>query len=106
MGNTGIFVLCSIYRFSFWMKPEDITERVMLGVTTLLTVFSQHVISAQSLPPVSYLKVSTFPTHTYFFTSKFKFKFQAIDIFTLLCTCFVFLSLIEFLVVTVIIKDR
>lgn len=43
--------------FSFWMKPEDVTERVMLGVTSLLTIFAQHSISGQSVPPVAYLKV-------------------------------------------------
>ncbi len=44
---------------SFWMKPENMTERIMLGVTSLLTIFAQHAISLQSLPPVSYLKVSS-----------------------------------------------
>ena len=43
--------------FSFWMKPQEVMERVMLGVTSLLTIFAQHAISNQSLPPVSYLKV-------------------------------------------------
>ncbi len=42
---------------SFWMKPEAMTERVMLGVTSLLTIFAQHAISVQGLPPVSYFKV-------------------------------------------------
>ncbi len=43
---------------SFWMRPEAMTERIMLGVTSLLTVMTQHYISVQSLPPVSYVKVS------------------------------------------------
>ena len=45
---------------SFWMSPEAVTERVMLGLTSLLTIFSQHAISGQLLPPVSYLKVPVY----------------------------------------------
>ncbi len=50
-------IIVMVSWFSFWMSPEDVTERVMLGLTSLLTIFAQHAISGQSLPPVSYLKV-------------------------------------------------
>jgi len=41
---------------SFWIKPEAAPARVTLGVTSLLTLSTQHAKSQASLPPVSYLK--------------------------------------------------
>ncbi|KAG8184886.1 hypothetical protein JTE90_016997 [Oedothorax gibbosus] len=70
---------------SFWIRPEAVPARVTLGVTSLLTLSTQHAKSLDSLPPVSYIK--------------------AIDIFMATCTVFVFLSLMEFAMVNVILED-
>ena len=45
---------------SFWIKPEAVPARVTLGVTSLLTLSTQHANSQKSLPPVSYIKVANF----------------------------------------------
>ena len=45
---------------SFWIKPEAVPARVTLGVTSLLTLSTQHANSQKSLPPVSYIKVKIF----------------------------------------------
>jgi Neurotransmitter-gated ion-channel transmembrane region len=42
---------------SFWIRPEAVPARVTLGVTSLLTLSTQHANSQKSLPPVSYIKV-------------------------------------------------
>lgn len=42
---------------SFWIRPEGAPARVTLGVTSLLTLSTQHAKSQASLPPVSYLKI-------------------------------------------------
>ena len=39
--------------------PQAVPARVTLGVTSLLTLSTQHANSQKSLPPVSYIKVST-----------------------------------------------
>nr|XP_027231627.1 glycine receptor subunit alpha-2-like [Penaeus vannamei] len=70
---------------SFWIKPEAVPARVTLGVTSLLTLSTQHANSQKSLPPVSYIK--------------------AIDMFMSSCTVFVFLSLMEYALVNVILGD-
>jgi len=70
---------------SFWIKPEAVPARVTLGVTSLLTLSTQHANSQKSLPPVSYIK--------------------AIDMFMSSCTVFVFLSLIEYAFVNVMMGD-
>ncbi|KAH8030575.1 hypothetical protein HPB51_010055 [Rhipicephalus microplus] len=70
---------------SFWIKPEAVPARVTLGVTSLLTLCTQHAKSQADLPPVSYIK--------------------AIDIFMSSCTVFVFASLMEYAVVNVILED-
>ena len=44
---------------SFWIKPEAVPARVTLGVTSLLTLSTQHANSQKSLPPVSYIKVTS-----------------------------------------------
>ena len=41
---------------SFWIKPEAVPARVTLGVTSLLTLSTQHANSQKALPPVSYIK--------------------------------------------------
>ncbi|CAL4123048.1 unnamed protein product [Meganyctiphanes norvegica] len=71
---------------SFWIKPEAVPARVTLGVTSLLTLSTQHANSQKSLPPVSYIK--------------------AIDLFMSSCTVFVFLSLMEYAMVNVILGDQ
>merc|ERR1712223_2103632 len=70
---------------SFWIKPEAVPARVTLGVTSLLTLSTQHANSQKSLPPVSYIK--------------------AIDLFMSSCMIFVFLSLIEYAFVNVMMGD-
>merc|ERR1711953_1332677 len=70
---------------SFWIKPEAVPARVTLGVTSLLTLSTQHANSQKSLPPVSYIK--------------------AIDVFMSGCTVFVFLSLIEYALVNIVMGD-
>ena len=70
---------------SFWIKPEAVPARVTLGVTSLLTLSTQHANSQKSLPPVSYIK--------------------AIDMFMSSCTLFVFFSLIEYAFVNVMMGD-
>ena len=43
---------------SFWIPPESTPARVTLGVTSLLTLATQNTQTQESLPPVSYTKVS------------------------------------------------
>lgn len=69
---------------SFWINPEAVPARVTLGVTSLLTLCTQHAKSQAALPPVSYIK--------------------AIDIFMSSCTVFVFASLMEYAVVNIIME--
>jgi hypothetical protein len=45
---------------SFWIRPEAVPARVTLGVTSLLTLHTQHANSQKALPPVSYIKVPQF----------------------------------------------
>ena len=51
---------------SFWIKPEAVPARVTLGVTSLLTLSTQHANSQKSLPPVSYIKVCPPPLRQIF----------------------------------------
>lgn len=53
-----------------------------LGVTSLLTLSTQHAKSQASLPPVSYLK--------------------AVDAFMSVCTIFVFMALMEYCLVNIV----
>ena len=50
------FLFEKIQWVSFWIKPEVAPARVTLGVTSLLTLSTQHAKSQAALPPVSYLK--------------------------------------------------
>ncbi|CAH0381555.1 unnamed protein product [Bemisia tabaci] len=70
---------------SFWIKPEAAPARVTLGVTSLLTLSTQHAKSQASLPPVSYLK--------------------AVDAFMSTCTVFVFMALMEYCLVNIVLGD-
>ncbi|KAK3868455.1 hypothetical protein Pcinc_026154 [Petrolisthes cinctipes] len=70
---------------SFWIKPEAAPARVTLGVTSLLTLSTQHAKSQASLPPVSYIKI--------------------IDMFMSTCTVFVFLALMEYALVNIVLGD-
>lgn len=56
-----------------------------LGVTSLLTLSTQHAKSQASLPPVSYLK--------------------AVDAFMSVCTIFVFMALMEYCLVNIVLGD-
>lgn len=56
-----------------------------LGVTSLLTLSTQHAKSQASLPPVSYLK--------------------AVDAFMSVCTVFVFMALMEYCLVNIVLGD-
>lgn len=69
---------------SFWIKPDAVATRVTLGVTSLLTLLTQHSKSQESLPRVSYLKM--------------------VDAFMLTSTVFVFFVLIEFCLVILTLK--
>lgn len=68
---------------SFWIKPDAVAARVTLGVTSLLTLLTQHSKSQESLPRVAYLKM--------------------VDAFMLTSTVFVFMVLIEFCLVIIVI---
>ncbi|CAH1123646.1 unnamed protein product [Ceutorhynchus assimilis] len=70
---------------SFWIKPEAAPARVTLGVTSLLTLSTQHAKSQAALPPVSYLK--------------------AVDAFMSACTIFVFMALMEYCLVNIVLGD-
>lgn len=71
---------------SFWIRPEAVPARVTLGVTSLLTLSTQHANSQKGLPPVSYMK--------------------AIDGFMAVCTIFVFSSLMEYALVNTVMGDE
>lgn len=88
----GLSVLNDFFHFvfalkwvSFWIKPEAAPARVTLGVTSLLTLSTQHAKSQASLPPVSYLK--------------------AVDAFMSVCTIFVFMALMEYCLVNIVLGD-
>ncbi|CAG7721641.1 unnamed protein product [Allacma fusca] len=70
---------------SFWIQPEAAPARVTLGVTSLLTLSTQHAKSQAALPPVTYLK--------------------AVDLFMSACTLFVFLALMEYCLVNIVLGD-
>ena len=52
-----MLMMMIMMKSSFWIKPEAVPARVTLGVTSLLTLSTQHANSQKSLPPVSYIKV-------------------------------------------------
>ena len=54
-----VMMMMIMTMFSFWIKPEAVPARVTLGVTSLLTLSTQHANSQKSLPPVSYIKVTS-----------------------------------------------
>ena len=54
-----MMVMIMMMMSSFWIKPEAVPARVTLGVTSLLTLSTQHANSQKSLPPVSYIKVTS-----------------------------------------------
>lgn len=85
--NRPIVINCSnhLQWVSFWIKPEAAPARVTLGVTSLLTLSTQHAKSQASLPPVSYLK--------------------AVDAFMSVCTIFVFMALMEYCLVNIVLGD-
>lgn len=64
---------------AFWIDPNSSAARVLLGITSLLTMSRQISSINASLPPVSYTK--------------------AVDVWTNACLTFVFSALLEFAVV-------
>merc|ERR1719237_1118541 len=72
---------------SFWLEPSAVPGRVTLGTSTWLTLITlTQSTSADNLPKVSYIKF--------------------IDIWFLVCTCFIFFSLIEFALVNIISRRK
>lgn len=67
------------------MKPKETSARVILGITTFLTLLTQQSKSQEALPPVSYFKL--------------------IDAFMLTSTVFVFLALTEFCLVNILLEE-
>ncbi len=43
-GYLPTVVIVAVSWYSFWLKPENTLERISLGITTLLTIYSQRVI--------------------------------------------------------------
>uniref|UniRef100_T1IBP2 Neur_chan_memb domain-containing protein n=1 Tax=Rhodnius prolixus TaxID=13249 RepID=T1IBP2_RHOPR len=86
MGTSETSVKLESQWVSFWIKPEAAPARVTLGVTSLLTLSTQHAKSQASLPPVSYIK--------------------AVDAFMSVCTVFVFLALMEYCLVNIVLGDN
>jgi len=76
----------SLQWISFWIAPEAAPARVTLGVTSLLTLSTQHAKSQAGLPPVSYLK--------------------AVDLFMSVCTMYVRLYLPNQSRITLLISKR
>jgi len=72
---------------SFWLEPSAVPGRVTLGTSTWLTLITlTQSTSAANLPKVSYIKF--------------------IDIWFLVCTCFIFFSLMEFALVNIISRRK
>ena len=90
---------------SFWIKPEAVPARVTLGVTSLLTLSTQHANSQKSLPPVSYIKARLSLVGLTQLGLTHFLPFQAIDVFMSGCTVFVFLSLMEYALVNIVMGD-
>lgn len=73
------FMIVVVSWFSFWLDYKAVPARVSLGVTTLLAMSTTMGSIQRSLPPVAYTK--------------------AIDVWTGLCTFFVFSALLEYALV-------
>ncbi|XP_050523407.1 pH-sensitive chloride channel 2-like [Daktulosphaira vitifoliae] len=67
---------------SFWMTPEAAPPRVLLGTSTMLTYFQLGVETGSQLPNVSLIRSN--------------------DVWFIVCTAFIFLSLVEFALVNTI----
>lgn len=61
---------------SFWLQADQTAPRIMLGTTTMLTFITLSSAQDKSLPKVSYIKAS--------------------EIWSMGCTAFIFMSLVEF----------
>ncbi|KAK2183937.1 hypothetical protein NP493_292g05013 [Ridgeia piscesae] len=70
------YLIVIISWVSFWINREAVPARVTLGITTILTTCTIAITGRQGLPKVSY---ST-----------------ALDVFLLVCFCFVFAALVEY----------
>ena len=53
---TFLFVVVSW--LSFWMDAEQVTPRIVLGITTLLTISNKSAVLGAESPQVSYIQVS------------------------------------------------
>ncbi|KAI5701873.1 hypothetical protein M8J76_011355 [Diaphorina citri] len=77
----SILLVC-ISWVSFWMAPDAVPGRTILGASTMLTFFQLGIETGSSLPNVSYIRSN--------------------DVWFFACTVFIFLSLAEFAFVNTI----
>uniref|UniRef100_A0A8D8PXA3 Glycine receptor subunit alpha-3 n=2 Tax=Cacopsylla melanoneura TaxID=428564 RepID=A0A8D8PXA3_9HEMI len=77
----SILLVC-ISWVSFWMAPDAVPGRTILGASTMLTFFQLGIETGSSLPNVSYIRSN--------------------DVWFFVCTVFIFLSLAEFAFVNTI----
>lgn len=71
---------------SFWLNVEATPARVSLGVLTLLTMTTQTSKARDSLPRISYV--------------------TAIDVWVINCLAFTFLALVEYALVSVLLRTK
>ena len=57
MSHIASSIIADVTSLLVSFQPEAVPARVTLGVTSLLTLSTQHANSQKSLPPVSYIKV-------------------------------------------------
>lgn len=75
-----LFVMISW--LSFWMQITAAPARVSLGMTTMLTLVTSSQSTRDKLPRIGYI--------------------HALDVWIAICSCFIFISLIEFALVSYI----
>ena len=94
-------LLVSMSWVSFWLDPNAVPGRTTLGTSTWLTMITlTRNTGSDQLP-----KVTNILQHQHFWSFSFILKVnyvKFIDIWFLACTCFIFLSLLEFAVVNTI----
>ena len=70
----------------FWIRLDDVTARVTVGLSTVFSIITLSMVINSNLPHVSYVK--------------------AMDIWISTCIIFVFIALLEFIVVNVIFSGQ
>src|SRR5690349_16046452 len=75
-------MIVAISWVSFWLQADQTAPRIMLGTTTMLTFITLASAQGKTLPKVSYIKAS--------------------EIWSMGCTAFIFMSLVEFAFVNTI----